>query len=120
MTNDRSSEEADDPHYANRRNFCKVEKWSRGVKGANMKMIFAAVPLSISLCCCAAQNDRSIYRNLLGPTVIGDGKSVLVSHAQNEADAQRLAEKHCKRFGKGARFNRTEGARAFFDCQSPS
>jgi predicted naringenin-chalcone synthase len=85
-----------------------------------VKVIFAAALLSISLCCCAAYSDKSIYRNLIGPTVIGDGKSVLVSHAQNEAEGQRLAEKHCKRFGKSARFNRTEGVRAFFDCQSPS
>ena len=85
-----------------------------------MKIIFAAVPLSISLCCCATQNDRSIYHHLIGPTVIGDGKSVLVSHAQNDAEGQRLAEEHCKRFGKNARFNRVEGVRAFFDCQSPS
>ena len=26
---DRSDEETDDPHYADRRNFYKVEKWSR-------------------------------------------------------------------------------------------
>jgi hypothetical protein len=85
-----------------------------------MKTIFAPALLSISLCCCAAQNDRSIYRNLIGPTVIGDAKSVLVSHAQSEADGRRLAEEHCERFGKTARFNRMEGLRAFFDCQSPS
>jgi hypothetical protein len=115
-----SHEETDNPPCANQRNFYKVENWSGGAKAADMKVIFAACLLSISLCCCAAQNDRSIYRNLIGPTVIGDGKSVLVSHAQNEAEGQRLAEKHCKRFGKSARFNRMEGVRAFFDCQSPS
>jgi hypothetical protein len=85
-----------------------------------MKIIFAASLLSISLCCCSAYNDMSIYRNPVSPTVIGDGNSVLVSNAQNEADGQELAEKHCKRFGKSARFNRMEGVRAFFDCQSPS
>ena len=60
-----------------------------------MKVIFVASLLSISLCCCSAYNDRSIYRNQVGPTVVGDGKSVLVSNAQNEADGQQLAEKHC-------------------------
>jgi hypothetical protein len=85
-----------------------------------MKIIFAAALLSISLCCCAAYNDRSIHHNLVGPTVIGDSNSVLVSHVRNKADGQELAEKHCKRFGKSARFNRMEGLRAFFDCQSPS
>jgi hypothetical protein len=105
---------------SDRRNFYKVEKWSRGVKAADMKIIFAASLLSISLCCCSAFNDRSIYRNPVSPTVIGDGNSVLVSNAQNEADGRELAEKHCKRFGKSARFNRMEGVRAFFDCQSTS
>ena len=85
-----------------------------------MKIIFAASLLSISLCGCSAYNDRSIYRNPDSPTVIGDGNSVLVSNAQNEPEGQELAEKHCKRFGKSARFNRMEGLRAFFDCQSPS
>jgi predicted naringenin-chalcone synthase len=105
---------------ADGRNFHKIERSGKAVKGANMKTIFAAVVLCISLCGCAAQNDRGIHRNLVGPTVIGDSKSVLVSHAQSEADARRLAEKHCKRFGKSARFNRMEGVRVFFDCQSPS
>ena len=120
MTNDWSHEETDDPLYADRRNFYKGEKWSRGVKAADMKIIFAASLLSISLCSCGAYNDRSVYRNLVGPTVVGDGNRVLVSHVRNQADGQDLAEKHCKRFGKSARFNRMEGARAFFDCQSPS
>jgi hypothetical protein len=85
-----------------------------------MKNIVAAAVLSISLCGCSAYNDRSIYRNPVSPTVIGDGNSVLVSNAQNEADGQELAEKHCKRFGKSARFNRMDGLRAFFNCQSLS
>jgi hypothetical protein len=85
-----------------------------------MKIIVAAAVLSISLCCCSAFNDRSIYRNPVRPTVIGDGNSVLVSNAQNEADGRELAEQRCKRFGKTARFNRMEGVRAFFDCQSTS
>jgi hypothetical protein len=120
LTNDWSHEEIDDPLYADRRNFYKVEKWSRGVKGADMKIIVAASLLSISLCCCSAYNERSVHRNLVGPTVVGDGNSVLVSHVRNQADGQQLAEKHCKRFGKSAWFNRMEGTRAFFDCQSPS
>jgi hypothetical protein len=121
MPDDWVVEETDDPLHADRRNFYKVEKWSRGVKGADMKVIFvAAAVLSISLCSCSAYNDRSVHRNLVGPTVVGDGNSVLVSHVRNQADGQQLAEKHCKRFGKIARFNRMEGVRAYFDCRSPS
>ena len=75
-------EETDDPHHADRRNFYKVEKWSGGVKAADMKIIVAAAVLSISLCGCSAYNDRSIYRNPVSPTVIGDGNSVLVSNTK--------------------------------------
>jgi hypothetical protein len=85
-----------------------------------MKIIVAAALLSISLCSCGTFNDSSVHRNLVGPTVVGDGNSVLVSHVRNQTDGQQLAEKHCKRFRKSARFNRMEGVRAFFDCQSPS
>jgi hypothetical protein len=35
MPNDWSAEKTDNPHYADRRTFYKVEKWSRGVKGAD-------------------------------------------------------------------------------------
>jgi hypothetical protein len=103
-----------------RRNFYKVEKCSRGVKGADMKVIVVAALLSISLCSCGTFNYSSVHRNQVGPTMVGDGNSVLVSHVRNQTDGQSLAEKHCKRFGKIARFNRMEGTRAFFDCQSPS
>jgi hypothetical protein len=120
MPDDWSAEETDDPRYADRRNFYKVDKRNGGVKGADMKIIVAAAVLSISLCGCSAYTDRSIHRNLVGPTVVGDGNAVLVSHVRNQTDGQPLPKKHCKRFGKIARFNRMEGTRAFFDCQSPS
>jgi hypothetical protein len=40
MINDWSLEETDDPHYANRRNFYKVEKWSRD--GLRVELILFA------------------------------------------------------------------------------
>jgi predicted naringenin-chalcone synthase len=67
-----------------------------------MKAIFAATLLSIALCSCAAHNNAKISHNLVGPTVVGDGSSVLVSHVRTQADGRQLAEKHCKRFGKSA------------------
>lgn len=97
-----------------------TELLARGVKGADVKVIFAATLLSISLCCCAVQNNASISRNLVGLTVVGNDQYAIVSHVRNETDGQRLADKHCKQFGKSARFNRMEGARAFFDCQARS
>jgi hypothetical protein len=75
---------------------------SRGwaIERADLKAIFAATLLSIALCSCAAHNNTNISHNLVGPTVIGDGNSVLVSHVRNQMDGQQFAEKHCKRFGK--------------------
>jgi hypothetical protein len=80
-----------------------------------LKAIFAATLLSIVLCSCAAHNNANISRNLVGPTVVGDGNAVVVSHVRNQTDGQELAEKHCKQFGKSARFNRMEGLRAYFE-----
>jgi hypothetical protein len=92
----------------------------RAIEGADVKVIFAATLLSISLCSCAAHNNANISHSLVGPTVVGDGSSVVVSHVRNQTDGQQLAEKHRKRFGKSAQFNRMEGVRAYFDCQSGS
>ena len=96
-----SAEETDDPLHADRRNFYMVEKWSRGVKGADMKIIVAAAVLPFR-CVAARLTTTGVFIAIRSqsPTVVGDGNSVLVSNAQNEADGQELAEKHCKRFGK--------------------
>ena len=42
--NDWSDEETDDPHYADRRNFYKVEKWSRD--GLRVMMLLYAGELA--------------------------------------------------------------------------
>jgi hypothetical protein len=85
-----------------------------------VKIIFAAALISISLCSCALHSDASIQRNQVGLAVLGNDQNAIVSHVRNEKDGQRLADKHCKQFGKIARFNRMDGARAIFDCQSQS
>jgi hypothetical protein len=83
-------------------------------------MIFAALLLSISLCSCAARNNANIPQNLVGPTATGNDQQVIVAHVRSEMDGQRLADKYCKQFGKSAQFNRMEGVRAIYDCQSGS
>ena len=88
--------------------------------GGDVKVIFTAALLSIVLCSCAVRHDTLIHQNLVGPTVTGNDQQVTVAHVRNEMDGQRLAEKHCKRFGKSAQFNRMEGVRAIYDCQSGS
>ena len=84
-----------------------------------MKVIVAAAISLHFIIGCSAYYDRSVHRNLVGPTVVGDGNSDLSRMSENQADGQQLAEKHCKRF-RSARFNRMGGVRAFFDCRSPS
>jgi hypothetical protein len=89
--------------------------------GADVKVIFTATLLSIVLCSCAAHNDHpNISNNLVGPTVTGNNQHVIVKHVRNEMDGQRLADRHCKQFGKSAQFNRMEGVRAIYECQSGS
>jgi hypothetical protein len=84
------------------------------------KIIFAAALIPISLCSCVARHDRDIQRNMVGATVVGDDQYATVAHVRNEKDGQRLADKHCGRFGKSARFDKMEGTRAIYNCQSPS
>ena len=85
-----------------------------------MKIIFVVTVVCISLCSCAAHNDANVHRNLVGLAVAGDEQYATVSHVRNEKDGQRLADKHCRQFGKAARFDRMEGARAIYNCRSPS
>jgi len=89
-------------------------------RGANVKVTFAGALLSITLCSCAVRHDAYIHHNLVGPTVTGNDQHVIVAHVRNETDGQRLADRHCKQFGKSAQFNRMEGTRAIYDCQSGS
>jgi hypothetical protein len=83
-----------------------------------MRGIFVVLFLPAILCSCTSHNDANIYRSLLGQNVVGNDQYVTVSNVWNEMDALPLADAHCKQFGKSARFNRMEGHRAIFDCQS--
>jgi hypothetical protein len=85
-----------------------------------LKVICVATLIPILLCSCAAHNNANIYHNLVGPTVTGNDQQVTVAHVRNEMDGQRLADKYCKQFGKSAQFNRMQGVRAIYDCQSGS
>jgi hypothetical protein len=89
----------------------------RQARGANVKVTFAGALLSIALCSCAVHHDTLIHHNLVGPTVTDNDQQVTVAHVRNEMDGQRLADKHCKQFGKSAQFNRMEGVQAIYDCQ---
>lgn len=68
---------------------------------------------------CAAAgggSDANVYGGLFGQRVVGNETYVTVSNVWNEMDALPLAEKHCGKFGKAAKFTHTEGSKAIFDC----
>ena len=69
----------------------------------------------LGLAGCAGEQAH-IYPGLFGQNVVGNAAYVTVSNVYNDMDALPLADRHCGRFGKVARFNHMEGPRAVFDC----
>jgi hypothetical protein len=67
MTDDWSAEETDDPLYADRRNFYKVEKWSKD--GQPIEELLFAGPSGCALICVATRARRSISCRLHGCTL---------------------------------------------------
>jgi hypothetical protein len=61
-------------------------------------------------------SDANIYHSLQGQQVVGNENSVIISNVWNEMDALPLADQHCKKYSKSARFKSFGGARAAFDC----
>jgi hypothetical protein len=66
--------------------------------------------------CSLAGNSAHIYPGLFGQNVVGNETYVTVSNVYSEIDALPLAEEHCGKFNKAARFNHMERIRAIFDC----
>lgn len=56
--------------------------------------------MTLAVTACA----ESPYRTSNLQEVKGDGASVIITHARNEADGRRLAEDYCRLQGGGARF----------------
>ena len=70
---------------------------------------------AFSLTGCAS--DANIYPlGLFGQRVVGNDVYVTISNVWNEMDALPLADEHCRKYGKSARFNKMEQQRAVFDC----
>ena len=63
-----------------------------------------------------AGNDAHIYPGFFGQNVVGNETYVTISNVYNEMDALPLADGHCAKYGKLARFNHMERIRAIFDC----
>ena len=83
-----------------------------------MRPIITAVFASLFLIGCAGtQEDAHIYPGLFGQRIVGNENYVTVSNVWNEMDGLPLAEKHCRKYGKSAKFTHVEKPfRAIYDC----
>jgi hypothetical protein len=80
---------------------------------------YLALMATIALAGCAgslAGNDAHIYSCCFGQNIVGNETYVTVSNVYNEMDALPLADRHCAKYDKVARFNRMESIRAVFGC----
>jgi hypothetical protein len=75
--------------------------------------------LSVALAGCAdslAGNEAHIYPGFFGHNVVGNETYVTVSNVYNEMDALPLADTHCAKYSRVAKFTHMERIRAVFDC----
>lgn len=66
-----------------------------------------------------ATSPTNMYGGLFGQQVTGNEVSVIVSNIWNEMDGLKLADDHCKKYGKAARLNRFSDYKASYDCIAP-
>ncbi|MFG1247298.1 hypothetical protein [Xanthobacter flavus] len=84
-----------------------------------MRFCFVGL-MALGLAGCAAGGDAQVYQaGLIGQKVVGNEAYVTVWNVWTEMEALPLAEGHCRQYGKIARFNKMERARAIFDCVRP-
>lgn len=76
--------------------------------------------MAFTLAACETNNVNRAYSIGFGQGVTGNAAYVTISNVWNEADALPLAETHCGKYGKIARFNRMQSYRAIFDCVKDS
>lgn len=82
-----------------------------------MRWMFGLAALALLGGCATPPHDANIYRGgIFGQRVVGNEAYVTISNVWNEMDALPLADQHCAKYGKAARFNRMENYRAIFDC----
>ena len=79
-----------------------------------VRLVIAAAALTLSAC---GTNDTDrAYAIGFSQGVSGNAAYVTISNVWKEADALPLAETHCGKYGKIARFRYIERYRATFDC----
>ncbi|CDN47582.1 hypothetical protein [Neorhizobium galegae] len=73
----------------------------------------------VALAGCQSSTDPSnanVYGSPVGQRVVGNKEGVMISNVWNELDAFPVAERHCKQYGRSAKFKSSQGYRASFDC----
>lgn len=81
-----------------------------------------ALPLALSLVTLAGcqtstdPNHANVYGSPVGQRAVGNREGVMISNVWNELDAFPVAEKHCQKYGRSAKFKSAQGYRAAFDC----
>ena len=73
---------------------------------------------SILILSACATGDANIYGCCVGQNIVGNKNYVTISNVWNEMDALPLAEKHCSKYKRSAKFSKMEKNRAIFDCVS--
>lgn len=76
---------------------------------------FAVLLLTVTLGGCASTT-HNIYGCCIGQTVKGNKNYVSVWNVWNEGDALPLAEEHCSKFGRSAKYTEHKGVTVIFDC----
>ena len=76
-------------------------------------MWFFIVCLFISSC---APTKENVHGCCIGQDVVGNKNYVTISNVWNEMAALPLAEKHCSKYKRSAKFSKMETSRAIFDC----
>jgi hypothetical protein len=84
---------------------------SRGSENDMKRLILMVIMLAG-----CSQSDANIYGSPFGQNIVGNEVSVQITNVWNQADAFPLADRHCRRHGRAARFTAMHGSVASFDC----
>lgn len=81
------------------------------------KVAFAISVLVLTGCQSSTDPQKAnVYGSAFGQRVVGNKNGVMISNVWNEMDAFPVAERHCQKYGRSARFSYSQGYRAAFDC----
>ena len=85
--------------------------WKKSIRMKTSTAILCALVLAG-----CTTSPTHIYPGLFGQRVVGNSVSVAVSNLWNEMDGLPLADSHCDKFGKAARFTNFSNHTATYDC----